>query len=377
MSNKPLVLIVDDDLFMLDFLNDALSERCQIITAESGAAALQLAQQQHPILVITDVQMPEMNGYELCQHIKDDFDISDTPVLFVSALDDIEDRLQGFEVGGEDFVLKPVNPQVLDAKVAHILRLIEERRQLKSQTQYATNTAMLAMTSMSETGLLLEGLKLFNQSNTPLELAKAVIQAQAMYEVDGVVELLLPAGQRLIQNKLGPASELEASVMQHMAGMDRITQYKTRMSITYPHVRTLISNMPLHDPDRCGRLRDHLAMLIEAADVRLVSIVTSAQAQQQGSAIEGTIASLTTTLANIDELQRSGRASASLILNNVMMRVEEALVGLQLTERQESSLMGIIHDGLEDVSSTLLAEAHFQDQLSNVIRDLQRAVKQI
>ena len=87
-----------------------------------------------------------------------------------------------------------------------------------------------------------------------------------------------------------------------------------------------------------------------------------------------TIKNLTTTLANIDEMQRTGRASASVILNNVMMKVELALVGLELTERQESALMTIIQDGLEDVSSTLLAEAHFQDQLSNAIKELQNTI---
>ncbi len=372
---KPLVLVVDDDEFMLDFIHEALSDTCQVITAESGSIAIQLAQSKAPKLILADIKMPGMDGYELCRQIKADFDIGETPVLFLSALDSIEDRLLGFEVGGEDFVLKPVNPKVLEAKVAHVLKLISERAQLKSQAQYATNTAMLAMTSMSETGLMLEGIKFFNQSKTPLELANATLKALAMFDVESVVEFLLPAGKTLAMNLRGPATELEISVVQHMAAMDRITQYKTRMSITYPHVRCLITNMPVDDPDRCGRLRDHLAMLIEAAEIRLEAINTSTQSMQRGSAIDSTIKNLTTTMANIDEMQRTGRASASIILNNVMMKVEIALVGLELTERQESALMTIIQDGLEDVSSSLLAEAHFQDQLSHAIKELQNTVK--
>jgi len=228
---------------------------------------------------------------------------------------------------------------------------------------------------MSETGLMLEGIKFFNQSKTPLELANATLKALAMFDVDSVVEFILPAGQTLALNLRGPATELEISVLQHMATMDRITQFKTRMSITYPHVRCLISNMPVDDPDRCGRLRDHLAMLIEATEIRLAAINTSSQSSQRGNAIDSTIKKLTTTLANIDEMQRSGRASASIILNNVMMKVELALVGLELTERQENALMTIIQDGLEDVSSSLLAEAHFQDQLSNAIKELQNTIE--
>ncbi|MFC7420418.1 two-component system response regulator [Iodobacter arcticus] len=375
-QEKPLVLIVDDDLFMLDFIFDALSETCNVITAENGKAALQLTQQQRPKLVLADVIMPEMDGYELCRQIKSDFDISDTPVLFLSALDGIEDRLQGFDVGGEDFVLKPANPKVLQAKVAHVLQLIEERQQLKSQAQYATNTAMMAMTSMSETGLLIEGLKHFNRCNTPVELAKSLLNALALFEVDSVVEFLLPAGKSLAVNTRGPASALETSILHHMATMDRITQFKSRMSITFPHIRTLICNMPEHDPDRCGRLRDHLAILIEATEAKLEALNTMVQAKQQGLAIEETIRSLTAALSKTDELQRNGRASASIILNTVTTRIETALVSLQLTERQEASLISILRSGLEDISNTLHADADFQDQLSSAIKALQSTMNE-
>ncbi|MEJ2792566.1 response regulator [Iodobacter sp. LRB] len=374
MNDKPLVLIVDDDLFMLDFIFDALSETCNVITAENGKAALQLVQQQHPKLVLADVKMPEMDGYELCRQIKDDFDISDTPVLFLSALDGIEDRLQGFDVGGEDFVLKPANPKVLQAKVAHVLQLIEERQQLKSQAQYATNTAMLAMASMSETGLLIEGIKRFNNCAAPLDLAKALISAIALFEVDSVVELILPEGGSLAVNARGPASALETSIMHHMSTMDRITQFKSRMAITYPHIRVLISNMPEHDEDRCGRLRDNLAILIESTEYRLEALNIMVKAKERDIAIGATIKSLTDALSKIDEQQRNGRTSIAIILSTVTSRIEAALVGLQLTERQESSLIDIVSRGLEEVSNTISADADFQDQLSSAIKALQNTI---
>lgn len=374
-QEKPLVLIVDDDLFMMDFIHEALSQQYRVITAESGKEGLLIAQQQHPQLILTDVLMPEMDGYELCRLIKEDFDISDTPVLFLSALDGIEDRLQGFEAGGEDFVIKPVNPKVLLAKVAQVFKLIEERQQLKSQAQYATTTALLAMTSMSETGLIFEGFKRFNQVTSQLELAQATQSALALFEVESVVELLLPAGQSIAVNKNGPATELEISVLKHMAGMDRITHFKSRMAITYPHVRVLISNMPVEDTDRCGRLRDHLAMLVEAAEVRLESINVATQMAKRNVVIGETIKTLSKTLVNIDTMQRNGRANAALILNDVKFRIEGALAGLGLSEKQENTIIGITQDGLESISNTLLAEAHFQDQLSVAIQQLQSAIE--
>jgi len=148
-------MIVDDDEFMLEFISDTLSEEYQVISLDNGLQLLAQAQTHRPQLILADVQMPDIDGYTLCQRIKQDPALAEIPVLFLSALDSLEDRLRGFEVGAEDFVNKPINPKMLLSKVAKVLELAEERQQLKSQAQWATNTAMLAITSMSETGMLL------------------------------------------------------------------------------------------------------------------------------------------------------------------------------------------------------------------------------
>lgn len=373
-DDKAVVLVVDDDRFMLDFIADSLGELYAVHCADSAAEGLQQARALAPALMLVDVLMPEMDGYALCREVKDDFDIGDTPVLFLSALDSIEDRLHGFEVGGEDFVTKPVNPRILQAKVAKVLALQQERSQLKSQAQYATSTAMTAMTSMSETGLLLEVMKRFNQCDDARELAQSLQESLALFAVDGVVELLLQDGSGIALNGRGPASELEISVLRHMATMDRITQFKTRMSISYPHSRLVVTNMPVDDPDRCGRLRDHLAMLLEAAEARLAAINNASLASRRGDAISGTIETLTKVLADVDLQQRQSRADALTVLNGVLMRLEQSMVGLGLTERQEEALLALVREGLEDVYSSQQAEAGFQDQLSVAVHGLQQAV---
>ncbi|SCK18406.1 two-component system response regulator [Vogesella sp. LIG4] len=373
-DDRAALLVVDDDRFMQDFIADSLGGLYAVRCAGSGAEALELARQQPPALMLVDVQMPDMDGYALCREVKDDWDISDTPVLFLSALDGIEDRLRGFEVGGEDFVTKPVNPRILQAKVARVLALQQERHQLKSQAQYATTTAMTAMTSMSETGLLLEVMKRFNQCGEARELAQALQESLALFGVDGPVELLLADGDNIALNSRGPASELEISVLQHMAAMDRITQYKSRLSISYPHARLVVVNLPLDDPDRCGRLRDHLAMLLEAAEARLAAISSARLASSRGDAISGTIETLTQVLSDIDHKQRQGRADALTVLNGVLMRLEQSLVGLALTERQEEALLALVREGLEDVYGSQQAEAGYQDQLSAAVNGLQLAI---
>ncbi len=261
-GDRPLVMIVDDDEFMLEFISDTLSEEYQVISLDNGLQLLAQAQTHRPQLILADVQMPDIDGYTLCQRIKQDPALAEIPVLFLSALDSLEDRLRGFEVGAEDFVNKPINPKMLLSKVAKVLELAEERQQLKSQAQWATNTAMLAITSMSETGMLLEILKQLNECTSIQTLATNTLDSIRLFELEGVVQLLYGDNQRLTLNHRGPATALEISVLQHIISMDRIIQFKNRLSINDPHVQLIVNNLPIEDEERCGRLRDHLAPLL-------------------------------------------------------------------------------------------------------------------
>ena len=98
----------------------------------------------------------------------------------------------------------------------------------------------------------------------------------------------------------GEATPLEASVVDHLAAMERIMQFQTRLSITYEHVSLLVKNMPVDDEDRCGRLRDHLAMLAEGADVRLRGLMTTRESSRRGEVIEHVLARISDALRAID-----------------------------------------------------------------------------
>lgn len=372
-TGKARVLIVDDDEFIRDFIADNLGDDYEVLCAESAASGLAQAGTSRPALILADVQMPDMDGYQFCAALKEDFDLSDIPVLFLSALDGIEDRLRGFEVGGEDFVTKPVSPKVLQAKISRVLQLQDERNALRAQASYATSTAMVAMTSMSETGMLIEALKKFGHSADLLELGRAVLEALALFGLNGVTELIQQDGQSIALNGKGPASELEISVMHHMATMDRITQFRNRLAISYPQVRMVVLDMPLDDPDRCGRLRDHLAILVEAANERLHAIYNEQKLHQRGEVIDDTVRRLVAVLGNIDAAQRKTRADSITVLNSVIRRFEEALVGLQLTDRQEHALLHLVKDGMEDIYNVQLAQEHFQNQLTEVVSQLKNS----
>lgn len=369
MNDKTRILVVDDDLFMCELVEEVLSESYQVITAENGADALMLAQAERPALILLDVEMPGMDGYATCIQFKQGDATAPIPVIFVSARDQIEERLKGYEVGGDDYVVKPFNPQELKAKIAHLLGMISERTQLKEMANYASSTAMTAMTSMSEMGALLESLKKFNASIDEKALAEAVLYGLTLYGLGGVVQVRTPEKSVSLTGQ-GMASPLEISVIEHMSGMDRIVQFKNRMSIHYPHVALLVNDMPEEDADRCGRLRDHLAMLVEGAEMRATGIAAENESQRRGAAIERAVTNITKMLAEVDAAQRQGKVSTAMALNEFTGDMERAYICVALCDAHEEFMAGVVKEGLEKILNAQSAEVDVQNKLTGIIKEL-------
>lgn len=126
------ILIVDDTPANLRLLTQMLVQRSHVVRAvTSGARALDSARSNPPSLILLDIRMPEMNGYEVCETLKEDPRTLDIPIIFISALNEIEDKVKGFSVGGVDYITKPFQLEEVLARVeTHLaLRRLQKRLQ--------------------------------------------------------------------------------------------------------------------------------------------------------------------------------------------------------------------------------------------------------
>ena len=136
---KPVVLVVDDTPFNIDVLRGVLSSNYTLKVATNGEKALSLARAHpQPELVLLDVMMPGMDGYEVCRRLKAGEDTRHIPVVFVTSMSEVEDEKKGFESGGVDYITKPVSPPLVQARVATQLRLYAHERQLTSLVKART-----------------------------------------------------------------------------------------------------------------------------------------------------------------------------------------------------------------------------------------------
>ncbi|MCM1174673.1 MAG: response regulator [Blautia sp.] len=125
------ILIVDDVETNRLILEEIISDLgCSPVLAENGEEALKIAKEYSPKLILTDISMPGMDGYELCRNLKKNPKTAGIPIIFISAFDDPMDIVEGFLLGGEDYITKPFIPEVVQARVGVHLRLYEVKNEL-------------------------------------------------------------------------------------------------------------------------------------------------------------------------------------------------------------------------------------------------------
>lgn len=138
------ILVVDDNEMNVELLSNMLERyNYRVVTSLSGQEALKLVSSANPEIVLLDINMPQMSGYEVCRQIKANPAVADIPVIFISALDDTENVVQGFDAGGVDYILKPFKFREVLARVETQLTLFRQKRKIdelrqRERQQYET-----------------------------------------------------------------------------------------------------------------------------------------------------------------------------------------------------------------------------------------------
>ncbi|NOX25647.1 MAG: response regulator [Deltaproteobacteria bacterium] len=224
------ILIVDDTPFNIRVLNDLLKADYDIYAANNGAEALRLVPQIKPDLILLDIMMPEMDGYEVCRRLKADKNIAAIPVLFVTAKIEAEDETRGLELGAVDYITKPINPAVVIARIKvhinlhryqeHLEEMVAEKtRQLRDG--YVETVRRLVLTSEfkdEDTGAHIKRIsyctrELAMRMGLGREFAENIFYASPMHDIGKVA---IPDAILL---KKGPLDDAEWLIMKTHAAI--------------------------------------------------------------------------------------------------------------------------------------------------------------
>ena len=126
------ILVVDDEPLNINILVDLLKGEYKMMAAKNGLQALKAARSSNkPDLILLDIMMPEMDGYEVCATLKEDPETKNIPIMFVSAMNETSDETKGFDLGAVDYITKPISPTVLQARVHTHLALTQQASELR------------------------------------------------------------------------------------------------------------------------------------------------------------------------------------------------------------------------------------------------------
>lgn len=152
-DTRPKLLLVDDEPSNLLVLRHILQNDYRLVFAKDGQTALELAFSESPNLILLDIMMPSMTGYDVCQKLKQDALTAKIPVIFVTALNDAEDEAKGFAAGAVDYLTKPVSPSVVKARVRTHLSLVQVDELRQTRLQIIRRLGLAAEYKDNETGM--------------------------------------------------------------------------------------------------------------------------------------------------------------------------------------------------------------------------------
>jgi len=367
MNNKN-ILIVDDSKENRVLLRMMLEDDYQILEAESGAECLALIEEDLPDLVLLDVKMPEMTGYEVCSTLRENSATESLPIIFVSALDSTEERLAGFEAGGDEYVIKPVDGTDLFSKIESCFNRQKVTEEANEQAQNNMRIALEAMTVSSELGQIIEFIKLGQEVNTALDIGQAVLSITKEFSLKASV--MIDTDHRYF---FGCDSDsMEAMFLAKIKETEeRITSIGSRTIVQGDHIVLFIKDMPLEDESLVGRLRDHMASIMDIANSFVVKLNNEIlQQQQRKQFLNEVIAIAETQIQQTSEKLAKQQQSSNEISQQMVNNLESMLFSLGLDDDQEETLMNLASDASFKLSNNAIQSDDIKQELNVIIERL-------
>lgn len=365
MSHSFRVHAVDDDPLILDIIHAILDPDCSITTFASVEECQAGLSSEVPDLFLLDVNLPGMDGYTFCRLIKDDPALRNAPVIFVSSNDTIEERIQGYDAGGEDFIVKPFEPEELLRKVKVAQGIISNQKALAGQIEEAEMLSSLIMASMDETGILLQFMsKLIGMESTE-EVATGLLELLQRYRLEGVVQTRIDGSTETL-SATGKNLPLEVSVIEHVRDQGRIFEFRRRSVHNFERVTLMINNLPTEDPDFCGRLRDHLSVAAQGADSRLKAMQAEQSSKRAQIAILSALDSISNTITELRNSDQQNTEESSNLIIELQKTLLDSFYRLGLTDNQEKFLQEMVGSFMTRMAGLLKRGSETQEALQRL-----------
>ncbi len=369
------ILAVDDEPFNLEIIEEILEELdFELQVATSGPECLEMVEGYMPQVILLDVSMPQMNGYEVCKALKANPNTAHIIVMFVSARGTVEERMEGYSVGAEDYIVKPFGHDELKSKLKNLNQVLIEKQSLEKQVEDATSTAFNAMANSSEMGEIVNYVENIGFINEPEELGKALIDCLKSFDLQSNVEFR--QGDEINHFALsGVCSPIVVELFEMLKNKGRLHEFSHRILVNYELISLLILNMPDHDPDKHGRIRDYVCFIVSVTEQQLRAIMTKKMLESQQAKLNAVASTVHSKFHGLISLLNENRQSNERVFKQLQEELEERIPTMGLDEDQEVFIYKKVDETIqnsiareESVKQVKAAFAEIEQHLSLLLK---------
>lgn len=372
-EERPKVLVVDDEPFNLEIMQEILEEEYEVSYVKSGAECMELVGTLMPDVVLLDVNMPGMSGYEVCQQIKENKKTTDIPVTFVSALDTLAERLAGYEVGGDDYICKPFEASELLSKVTIAVKYKKEKESLRIDAERAMQQAMSVMRGTDDSGVMIDFLRESLKCDNIEKLADLTLYTIGTMGLRSSVQIR--NGDEVVHKSSdGSVNQLERTVVKKMSKEDTVVDLGIRTVFNHDHVSVLVKNMTFDDENKRQSVKNNISLIAEALEIRVLGFAQSSSSVPAEGMKGVEFAAKAKELADmVEKVEKTLSELSPRYLNifaNLSYNLEGSFSSLALTEQQEQAILQVVDDAVSEAHAIQAASENVSEQASDLIASL-------
>ncbi|MBL3527017.1 MAG: response regulator [gamma proteobacterium endosymbiont of Lamellibrachia anaximandri] len=364
------ILAIDDDKISRKIIGRTLEAAGMVPRfAENGEEGLAEAQRHIPDIVLLDVEMPGLNGYEVCDRLRHTEVTKNVPVVFLSSHSSLRERMLGYEMGGDDYLVKPFEPENLIARIRVLIKYRDEQQELQAQYELAQKTAFIAMTGTSELGMAVQFVEKSYAYKTYEELADGIFGVMGHLQLECCL-MIMDENTPLWFSSEGGISPLEKELIEMADKEMRFFDFGANTIVNYPTLSLLVKNMPLDDPGRYGQIKDLLPIMLSAANAKNSTISVELALLGQSRDLLRAFGQIRAKLYYLARGMLDKQEESGGLLREMAEHINYDLLRMGLEEDQEEYLLTRIDTAIDEAMERIDSGETIYYTLSNVLASI-------
>ena len=370
------ILAIDDDKLSHKMIRRALEPAgYRLRPAYDGEQGLQAALDEPPDIILLDVEMPGMSGYDVCIQLRQQATTRDIPVIFLSSHSSLRERMQGYEAGADDYLVKPFEPENLLARVSVLQRFKEQRTRLLENYRSAQETAINALAGTSEIGMAMQFQERTHTLNDVEGLAEALFEVSRNLDLNCCLFICVNGQETWFADGEG-IRPLEQELVRMSDRGQRFVDFGARTIVNYQFISLLVRNMPLDDMNRYGRVKDLMPLLLSAVDNRVASIQAEQAMMQQSQELLLAFGRIRSSFYHFAKDLIANQEHSDRLLRDMLQGLNHDFLRMGLEEDQEAYVLDRIDTAIEDAIRRIDASDALRETLLVLLPSLKNIYRQ-